>query len=318
MSRRSGFAEPDGVGEVTARVEPELVGPDDPLANIDRTTNALFGGAPDREGRDHRTERRANAGQGVFSDLIAVARSRPRTDPSAAAAAVTAEWFWPARIEPAGSRNPREAEAGGRRSAGPLEVLLVVRRESGIRRCRAASSMAKQWFAGRADSLLAANGAQINACSAIGRWSAYRPGEPRPPRRGARARKRGNQRGGRGHSPHYVPRGPWPVEVVADAGEVGYAVWIAGPRQIVVERDVDGTGDHERDSVEMRAPRRPADHLARAHFGARSRVPQRTTGVPRKLRKKTGFSVASLICCIPSTSVRSSASPRPGITETDA
>ena len=74
------FAEPDGIGEVTARVQPELVGRDDPLASIDGTTNALVlqaspvgqvaiigpGAGPQL------------AGQGVFSDLIAVARPRPR------------------------------------------------------------------------------------------------------------------------------------------------------------------------------------------------------------------------------------------------
>jgi homoserine dehydrogenase len=72
-----GFAEPDGAGEVTARVEPELVPPDDPLARIEGTTNAVVcraipvgevtvagpGAGPEL------------AGQGVLSDLIAVARS---------------------------------------------------------------------------------------------------------------------------------------------------------------------------------------------------------------------------------------------------
>jgi homoserine dehydrogenase len=72
------FAGPDGAGPVTARVEPELVPADDPLANIEGTTNALVcradpigevtvigpGAGPEL------------AGQGVFSDLIAVARSR--------------------------------------------------------------------------------------------------------------------------------------------------------------------------------------------------------------------------------------------------
>ena len=73
------FAEADGVGEVTARVEPDVVDRDDPLANVDGTTNALVvqaspigqvaiigpGAGPQL------------AGQGAFSDLIAVARSRP-------------------------------------------------------------------------------------------------------------------------------------------------------------------------------------------------------------------------------------------------
>ena len=63
-----------------ARVEPELVGSDDPLANVDGTTNAIIyraepigevtiigpGAGPQL------------AGQGVLSDLIAVARWRPR------------------------------------------------------------------------------------------------------------------------------------------------------------------------------------------------------------------------------------------------
>ncbi len=72
------FSEPDGAGDVTARVEPELVAGDDPLANIEGTINAIVcraqpigevtiigpGAGPEL------------AGQGVFSDLIAVARSR--------------------------------------------------------------------------------------------------------------------------------------------------------------------------------------------------------------------------------------------------
>jgi homoserine dehydrogenase len=72
------FAEPDGVGDVSARVEPELVPRDDPLANIDGTTNAVVcraspigevtvsgpGAGPQL------------AGQGVLSDVIAVARAR--------------------------------------------------------------------------------------------------------------------------------------------------------------------------------------------------------------------------------------------------
>jgi homoserine dehydrogenase len=74
------FSEPDGAGSVTARVEPEHVRRDDPLANIEGTTNAVVcraspigevtiigpGAGPQL------------AGQGVFSDLIAVARSRTR------------------------------------------------------------------------------------------------------------------------------------------------------------------------------------------------------------------------------------------------
>jgi len=72
------FSEPDGVGDVDARVEPMPLRRDDPLANIEGTTNAVVcyaapvgdltiigpGAGPEL------------AGQGVFSDLIAVARSR--------------------------------------------------------------------------------------------------------------------------------------------------------------------------------------------------------------------------------------------------
>jgi homoserine dehydrogenase len=71
------FSEPDGGGEVSARVERELVPSDDPLATIEGTTNAVVcraspvgevtivgpGAGPEL------------AGQGVLSDLIAVARS---------------------------------------------------------------------------------------------------------------------------------------------------------------------------------------------------------------------------------------------------
>jgi homoserine dehydrogenase len=71
------FSGPDGTGEVTARVEPELVSPDDPLARIEGTTNAVVcraspvgqvavagpGAGPEL------------AGQGVLSDLIAAARA---------------------------------------------------------------------------------------------------------------------------------------------------------------------------------------------------------------------------------------------------
>jgi homoserine dehydrogenase len=71
------FSGPDGAGEVTARVEPELVRPEDPLARIEGTTNAVVcraipvgevavagpGAGPEL------------AGQGVLSDLIAVARA---------------------------------------------------------------------------------------------------------------------------------------------------------------------------------------------------------------------------------------------------
>jgi homoserine dehydrogenase len=77
------FSEPDGVGSVSARVEPEPIRMDDPLATIDGTTNAVVcraspvgevtivgpGAGPEL------------AGQGVFSDLIAVARSRTAPNP---------------------------------------------------------------------------------------------------------------------------------------------------------------------------------------------------------------------------------------------
>jgi homoserine dehydrogenase len=75
------FSEPDGAGSMTARVEPAEVRSDDPLANIEGTTNALVcratpigevtiigpGAGPQL------------AGQGVLSDVIAVARSRTTT-----------------------------------------------------------------------------------------------------------------------------------------------------------------------------------------------------------------------------------------------
>jgi len=71
------FSGPDGAGDVVARVEPEALAGDDPLARIDRTTNAVVcraspigevtiagpGAGPEL------------AGQGVFSDLIAVGRA---------------------------------------------------------------------------------------------------------------------------------------------------------------------------------------------------------------------------------------------------
>ena len=74
------FAEPDGGGEVTARVRPELVELDDPLATVDGTTNAIRVRA-DPVGYVTITGPGAGpqlAGQGVLSDLLAVAR-RGRT-----------------------------------------------------------------------------------------------------------------------------------------------------------------------------------------------------------------------------------------------
>jgi homoserine dehydrogenase len=72
------FLEPDGAGDVIARVEPELVGRDDLLASIEGTTNGVVcratpigevtivgpGAGPHL------------AGQGVLGDLITVAQSR--------------------------------------------------------------------------------------------------------------------------------------------------------------------------------------------------------------------------------------------------
>jgi homoserine dehydrogenase len=74
------FSEPDGGGAVSARVQPEAVPVGDPLATIEGTTNAVVcraspvgevaivgpGAGPEL------------AGQGVFSDLITVARARAR------------------------------------------------------------------------------------------------------------------------------------------------------------------------------------------------------------------------------------------------
>ena len=73
-----GFPDPDGGGDAIARVQRELVGRDDPLVNIDGTTNAVVctatpvgevtisgpGAGPQL------------AGQGVLSDVIAITRSR--------------------------------------------------------------------------------------------------------------------------------------------------------------------------------------------------------------------------------------------------
>lgn len=73
-----GLSGPGGAGTATARVQPELVRPDDPLAGIDGATNAVVcqanpvgevtiigpGAGPQL------------AGQGVLSDIIAVARWR--------------------------------------------------------------------------------------------------------------------------------------------------------------------------------------------------------------------------------------------------
>jgi homoserine dehydrogenase len=73
------FAEPDGAGDVSARVEPMPLRSDDPLANVDGTTNALVCqarpvGAVTIVGPGAGPEL---AGQGVLSDLIAVAARHP-------------------------------------------------------------------------------------------------------------------------------------------------------------------------------------------------------------------------------------------------
>lgn len=72
------FAEPDGSGEVTARVEPLLLPDTDPLAGVSGTANAVVCRA-DPVGDVTIIGAGAGlelAGQGVLSDLIAVARSR--------------------------------------------------------------------------------------------------------------------------------------------------------------------------------------------------------------------------------------------------
>ena len=71
-----GFAGPGGAGSVTARVQPELVSVGDPLLNVNGTTNAVvFEASP--VGQVTITGPGAGpqlAGQGVLSDIIAVAR----------------------------------------------------------------------------------------------------------------------------------------------------------------------------------------------------------------------------------------------------
>lgn len=72
------FSEPEGAGEVNARVEPMLLPDTDPLAAISGTTNAIVCRA-DPVGEVTIVGPGAGlelAGQGVLSDLIAVARSR--------------------------------------------------------------------------------------------------------------------------------------------------------------------------------------------------------------------------------------------------
>jgi homoserine dehydrogenase len=72
------FSEPDGATHVSARVDLEWIGRDDPLATVDGTTNAIICRA-DPIGEVTIIGPGAGpqlAGQGVLSDLIAVARSR--------------------------------------------------------------------------------------------------------------------------------------------------------------------------------------------------------------------------------------------------
>jgi homoserine dehydrogenase len=72
------FSEPRGEGHVSARVELERIGPDDQLAAVDGTTNAIICRA-DPVGEVTIIGPGAGpqlAGQGVLSDLIAVARLR--------------------------------------------------------------------------------------------------------------------------------------------------------------------------------------------------------------------------------------------------
>jgi homoserine dehydrogenase len=74
------FAGPGGTGPVTARVQPEAVRPGDRLAGIDGPVNVLSCQA-DPVGEVTVTGPGAGpelAGQGVLSDLIAVARTMPR------------------------------------------------------------------------------------------------------------------------------------------------------------------------------------------------------------------------------------------------
>jgi homoserine dehydrogenase len=74
------FSEADGGGAVTANVEPQILSGDDPLASIAGTTNAIVCSA-DPVGEVTVIGPGAGlelAGQGVFSDLIAVARGRER------------------------------------------------------------------------------------------------------------------------------------------------------------------------------------------------------------------------------------------------
>jgi len=75
-----GFAGPDGTGNVTASVRPEVVGDDDPSLGVEGAANALVVEARP-VGRVAIIGPGAGprlAGQGVLSDIIAVARRAPR------------------------------------------------------------------------------------------------------------------------------------------------------------------------------------------------------------------------------------------------
>jgi homoserine dehydrogenase len=77
------FSQPGGAGDVTARVAPEPVPAHDPLANVEGTTNALVCRA-DPLGEVTIAGPGAGpelAGQGVLSDLIAVARAKRTSTP---------------------------------------------------------------------------------------------------------------------------------------------------------------------------------------------------------------------------------------------
>jgi homoserine dehydrogenase len=72
------FSEPGGASSVSARVAPELVGPEDPLASVEGTANAVVCRASP-VGEVTITGPGAGpqlAGQGVLSDVLAVARGR--------------------------------------------------------------------------------------------------------------------------------------------------------------------------------------------------------------------------------------------------
>lgn len=71
------FSKPDGAEGVVARVEPECVGYDDPLANIEGTTNAVvcLAGSVGQVTIVGPGAGPQLAGQGVLSDLITIARA---------------------------------------------------------------------------------------------------------------------------------------------------------------------------------------------------------------------------------------------------